>query len=69
MATITIPKKLIRNDDLVVIPRREYEKLVRFWANTERLTKSQKQAISKGFQDIEQRKFFTSKQVKNELGL
>jgi hypothetical protein len=25
MATITIPKKLIRNDDLVILPRKEYE--------------------------------------------
>ena len=24
MATITIPKNLIKNDDLVVIPRKEY---------------------------------------------
>ena len=30
MATITIPKKLIKNDDLIVIPRRDYEKLLRF---------------------------------------
>ena len=28
MATITIPKNLIRNDDLIVLPRREYEKLL-----------------------------------------
>ena len=28
MAAITIPKKLIKNDDLVVIPRKEYEKLL-----------------------------------------
>ncbi|MBI2514626.1 hypothetical protein HYV91_00335 [Candidatus Wolfebacteria bacterium] len=69
MSTITIPKELIRNDDLVVIPRREYEELARFWVNAERLTKSQKQAISKGFRDIKQGKFLTSRQVKNELGL
>lgn len=25
MAIITIPKKLIKNDDLVVVPRKEYE--------------------------------------------
>ena len=25
MATITIPKNLIKNDDLVIIPRKEYE--------------------------------------------
>ncbi|MDO8728815.1 MAG: hypothetical protein Q7K26_02865 [bacterium] len=28
MVTITISKKLIKNDDLVAIPRREYEKLL-----------------------------------------
>jgi len=27
MATITIPKKLIKEDDLVVISRKEYERL------------------------------------------
>lgn len=27
MNTITIPKNLIKNDDLVIIPRKEYEKL------------------------------------------
>ena len=27
MQAITIPKALIKNDDLVVIPRKEYEKL------------------------------------------
>ncbi len=27
MATITIPKNLIKNEDLIVIPRREYEKM------------------------------------------
>ena len=27
MNTITIPKKLIQNDDLVVIPRKEYERM------------------------------------------
>ncbi len=29
MATITIPQKLIKNDDLIIIPRKEYEKLFR----------------------------------------
>lgn len=27
MNTITIPKNLIKNDDLVIIPRKEYEKM------------------------------------------
>lgn len=31
MATITIPQKLIKNDDLIIIPRKEYEKLFRIF--------------------------------------
>ncbi|MDP3948983.1 MAG: hypothetical protein Q8Q17_03480 [bacterium] len=27
MSTITIPKNLIKNDDLIVLPRKEYEKM------------------------------------------
>jgi len=27
MATITIPKNLIKNDDLIILPRKEYERL------------------------------------------
>ena len=29
MNTLTIPKNLIKNDDLVIIPRRKYEELLR----------------------------------------
>jgi hypothetical protein len=29
MATITIPKNFISNDDLVIIPRKQYESLLR----------------------------------------
>lgn len=28
MNTITIPKNLIKNDDLVILPRKEYEALI-----------------------------------------
>ena len=30
MTTITIPKNLIKNNDLVIIPRKEYETLIKF---------------------------------------
>ncbi|OGZ98332.1 MAG: hypothetical protein A3G49_01555 [Candidatus Sungbacteria bacterium RIFCSPLOWO2_12_FULL_41_11] len=69
MNTLTIPRKLVQNDDLVVVPRREYERLFRFWAAAELLTASQKKAINKGVREIARGKFFTSKQVKHELGL
>lgn len=69
METVTIPKRLTKNDDLIVIPRREYNKLFRFWASAERITSKEKKAIERGFREIQQGKFFTSKQVRHELGL
>ena len=69
MNTITIPKKIAMRDDLVVIPKKEYEKLYRFWMSAEQITQRGKKAIEKGFREITQGKFLTSKQVRNELGL
>ena len=60
---------LIKNDDLVVLPRKEYEQLVSFWANAETIPKRTKTAIKKGFLEIAKGEFLTSKQVKNALGL
>lgn len=69
MATITIPRKLIRNDDMVIVPKRDYEKLFRFWSSAEQLTTHEKRAVEKGFREIKDGKFFTSQEVKKELGL
>lgn len=69
MATITISKKLIKDDDLVVLPRKEYEQLARFWANAESMSKHTKKVIEKGFREIAEGDFLTSKQVKDALGL
>ena len=69
MDTITIPRRITKNDDLVIMPRREYERMYRFWESAEKITARQKKAIHKGFSEIAQGKFFTPKQVKHELGL
>jgi len=69
MAIITIPKKLIKEENLVVIPRKEYEQLIRFWASAEIVSKHTKKAIARGFREITKGNFLTSKQVKNVLGL
>ena len=69
MNTITIPKRIAQKDNLVVIPRKEYEKLYRFWMSAEQLTQQGKKAVEKGFREITQGKFLTSKQVRHELGL
>ena len=69
MNTVTIPQKLVKKGDLVVVARKEYEKLFRFWASAARITGKEKRAIVRGFQEIKRRKFFTSKEVRHELGL
>lgn len=69
MSTISIPKKFAQQGDLVVIPRREYEKLVRFWTQAERLTKAQSKSIKRGLREISEGHFLTSQQLKRELGL
>lgn len=69
MTTITIPKGLIKNDDIVLVPKKEYERLWNFWANAESVTRKEKMAIEKGFNEIKNGKFFTSREVKKQLGL
>jgi len=69
MNTLTIPRNLIKNDDLVILPRKEYERLFSFWANAESMPARTKKALEKGFKEISEGKFLTSKQLKDELGL
>lgn len=69
MATITIPKNLIKNDDLVILSRKEYEQLFRFWTSAESISAHTKKTVEKGLREISEGKFLTSRQVKNALGL
>lgn len=66
---ITIPKNLIKNDDMVIVPKKEYEKLFNFWVSAEQLSKGEKRAVEKGFQEIKNGKLYTSRGVKKALGL
>ncbi len=69
MTTITIPRGLIKKDDLVIISRREYEKLFRFWAGAVKMTAREKKVVERGLREIKQGKFFTSRELRHELGL
>ena len=69
MPIFTIPKKALQNDDIVILPRQEYERLYRFWSSAEQITKREKSAIEKGLKEIKNGKFYTSVQVRKELGL
>ncbi len=35
---VTIPKNIASKDDLVIVPKKEYEKLLRFWESAEQPT-------------------------------
>lgn len=69
MTTITIPRRLVKKDDLVIVPRREYEKLSRFWNGAVKMTAREKRAVERGLREIKQGKFFTSRELRHELGL
>ena len=64
MKTITIPKELGKRDDLVVVPRKEYEKLVKVNEFHEAWDKS----LQEGLIDSEQgRKYGTFKTAKETM--
>ena len=74
MATITIPKNLIKNDDLVVIPRKEYEEFYQ-WKETGKKfktftpTAAQKRDLKKAREDYKQKKYITLDEFKRRLGI
>ena len=50
---VTIPKNLIKNDDLVVIPRREYEDLIALKKIREFVpTVAEKRALARGRRNL-----------------
>ena len=74
MATITIPKNLIKNDDLVIIPRKEYEEFYQ-WKETAKLFKTfiptvaQKRDLKKAREDYKQKKYLTLDEFKRRLAI
>ena len=72
MATITIPKKLIKNDDLIIIPRKEYEELLDFRLKKIQeveLTPIQKQALFQARKNLSKGKFLTIYELKQKMGI
>lgn len=72
MNTITIPKKLIKNDDLIVLPRKEYEEFYQ-WKEVAKLFKTftptitQKKDFKKAREDYKQKKYITLDELKRRL--
>lgn len=72
MSIITIPKKMTAKDDLVVLPRKEYEALLRLRPRmiTEVvMTQPQKLALQKARKNLAQGKSLTLNELKRKLGI
>jgi len=72
MNTITIPKNLANKDDLVILPRKEYEallKLVKFIKTKEFIpTARQKKALAKAEANFEKGKTLSYHELVKKLG-
>lgn len=69
MSTITIPKKLAQKDDLVVIPRREYESLVALKRLKEFTpTTAQKKALLRAENNFRKGKTLSYHELERTLG-
>ena len=66
---ISIPKELSKKGDLVIMPRSDYEEFLRLKKIIPLVesTLSEKKAIQAGRKEIQQGKYLTLKQLKDEL--
>ena len=69
MPTITIPKNLIKNDDLVILPRKEYERLLIARLIPEfQPTTAEKKDLARARKNRAQGSFLTFNELKHKLG-
>ncbi|MEK7117854.1 MAG: hypothetical protein AAB861_03725 [Patescibacteria group bacterium] len=72
MATITIRKKFTQKDELILIPRKEYEELLNFRTRQVKevpLTSRQKRALLRARKNLAEGKFFTLNELKQKLAV
>ncbi len=72
MATVTIPKKLTKGEELVVIPRKDYEDFLRYRLKENEeltLTSSQKRRLQKARGNLANGKYLTIYELKSKLGI
>lgn len=69
MPIAVIPKKFTQKDDLVIIPRKEYEEFLKLRSRKEiKLTSAQKQALVRARKNLTLGKFLTLNELKQKLG-
>ena len=67
---ISIPKELSKNEDLIVIPRSDYEEFLQLKKIIPlvKLSFKEKKALKEARKEIKEGKYSTLNQLKNELG-
>lgn len=72
MATLTIPRSLIKEEDLVVIPKSEYRHLLQFRAKRieeAEMTPTTKMALLSARKNLSKGKFLTVGELRHKLGI
>ena len=71
METITIPKNLIKNDDLVILTRKTYENLLKTKKIIPlvKLTSSEKESIKLARKEISRGEYVTLRELEHEMGI
>lgn len=71
MATITIPKEVAKQGDLVIIPLKEYEELLleKRKVKSFKPTAAEKKALIRGRKNLAERNYITLKDLERELGI
>lgn len=70
MPIITLPKKVKKGEELVAIPRKEYEEFLRLrkYIPTVKLTPAQKRDLAQARREYQRGEYFTLSQLGRELG-
>lgn len=69
MPVISIPKKVKRGEELVAIPRKEYEEFLRLrkYIPVVKLTQAQKRDLAQARREYQRGEYITLSQLKREL--
>lgn len=68
MNLVTIPRKLVVNDDLVIIPRKEYESLKARSVPVVRMTADEKKALIRARKALKAGKLLSLDEFRREMG-
>jgi len=71
MTTITIPKKITKGEELVIIPRKEYKEFLRLQKAIPliKLTPPQKRELEQAREEYKRGEYITLSQLEHELGV